>query len=200
VNAPDRATTVYSWVAEDWSPDSPPRTLPAVRLWGDVILERLAARREFQPDPPVGIRRTAIFAWTERVAPQVLAGTTVGRRRVELKVSPELCAAARVDLVHELFDPVSWRALREWLVDRGQDRDFIEEDVVVFTDPMAAMLVEGASEAVGSTSPDLLEKIITYFERIGQRYLDSWTRLTDADGHDMLEVVVPSDAIIDVVE
>jgi len=98
--------------------------------------------------------------------------------------------------VDELFDPGAWQRLREWLLDRGHDPAFIEEDVVVFLDPMAPMLVDGAKAAVEATSPELLEEIVRYFRPTAERYLASWSSLLEAQSVVGVEVVVPSTAIV----
>lgn len=187
--------TVYAWVRPGWDPSETPRTLPAIRLWGDVILELVAESQDRLFDPAVAIRRTAVFAWTAPVPPQFAASSTADRVRVELSVHGETCASADVELVNELFDPVAWRRLREWLIDRGHDRDFVEEDVVVFEDPLAAMLIESARDAVLSTSTELLGEIVSYFRPIAERYLATWSRLADSGADERLEVIVPAGAI-----
>lgn len=201
MSRPDTEQRVYAWVLPDWRPmAAAPRTLPAVRLWGDVILELVAESEARLLDPPIGIRRESVFAWPTPMPPEQLAGSTVGRRRVELIVLADKCAAASVDAVHELLDPVSWRRLREWLIDREHDRDFIEEDVVVFTDPTASMLVETARRSVESTSPALLHEIVSFFRPLANRYLDTWVKLSSVDDIRGLEVIVPGSAIVNVIE
>lgn len=98
--------------------------------------------------------------------------------------------------VDELFDPGAWRQLREWLLDRGHDPAFIEEDVVVFLDPMAPMLVDGAKAAVEATSPELLEEVVRYFRPTAERYLASWSSLREAQSMEDIEVVVPPTAVV----
>lgn len=187
--------TVYAWVRRGWDPTDAPRTLPAIRLWGDVVLELVAESQDRPFNPPVVIRRSAVFAWRAPIPPQFAASSTADRIRVELSVHTETCAAADVQHVNELFDPVAWRRLREWLVDRGHDREFVEEDVVVFEDPLAEMLVESARDAVQSTSSDLLDEIVAYFRPMAERYLATWSRLADSVADDRLEVIVPVGSI-----
>jgi hypothetical protein len=200
MSRPDTHRRVYAWVPPHWRSTDAPRALSAVRLWGDVILELVAESEARVLDPPIRIRRASAFAWPTPIPPEQLAGSTVGHRRVELTVLGEQCAAARVDLVHELLDPVSWRRLREWLIDRGYDRDFIEEDVVALTDPTASMLVETARRSVESTSPALLDEIVSFFRPLANRYLDTWVKLSRVDDTRGLEVIVPGSAIVDVIE
>jgi hypothetical protein len=190
--------TVYAWVRPDWQALDAPRTLPALRLWGDVILELVAESQGRVFEPPVAIRRTALFAWTTPVPPEPAARAMPGRRRVEVSVRIDQCGAAQMGLVDELLDPASWHMLRGWLIDRGHEADFIEEDVAVFADPMAAMLVVGARDAVLSTSPDLLDDIVSYFRPVAERYLATWSTLSTADGLDAHEVIAPAEAIVSV--
>lgn len=192
---------VYAWVTDEWNPSAPPRSLPAVRLWGDVILEVVAESRREAPRPPISIRSKSIFAWPDPLPPEPFADATAGRRRVELLVAAPECAVARIDVVHELFDPVMWRRLREWLGDRGYARDFVEEDVVPFAEPRAAMLVEGARHAVESTSTELLGEILSYFHPVANRYLDSWVELSDiGDVGPSMEIIIPPSAIAEIVD
>ena len=191
---------VYAWVAPDWLPSDAPRTLPAIRLWGDVILELVAETERRRLQPPVAIRRTAVFAWPGPLPPQSVLGDTIGKRRVRLLVASDQCAAARVALVNDLYSPTGWRRLSEWLVDRGHDSDFVNEDVVVFTDPTASMFIETARSAVESTSPPLLDDIVTYFRPAASSYLNSWDRLSHAPNLHELEVVVPAHGIIEIAE
>lgn len=191
---------VYAWVASDWLPSDAPRTLPAIRLWGDVILELVAERERRRLEPPVALRRTAVFAWPDPLPPQNVLGDTIGKRRVRLLIASEQCAAARIALVNDLYSPTCWRRLREWLVDRGHDSDFVDEDVVVFTDPTAGMFIETARGAVESTSPPLLDDIVAYFRPAASAYLSTWGRLSHAPDLHELEVIVPAHAIIEIAE
>jgi hypothetical protein len=197
---PTNTQTVYAWVPADWQPDVAPRTLPVVRLWCDVVLELVAELEHRRLEPPVAARRTSVFAWPTPLPPENLAAMTASRRRVRLLVAGERCAVARVELVHELLDPMTWKRIREWLVDRGHDRDLVEEDLVAITDPLAPMLVETARRSVESTFPELLDEIVAYFRPLASRYLDTWAKLSEAPQLDGLEVIVPPEAIIEMDE
>lgn len=192
----DDYRTVFAWVADDWSPDVAPRSLPAARLWGDVVLELVAEAERLSLDPPIAIRRTAVFAWPTPLPPATAIGATLGRR-VALTVRPAPCAAANIERVHEVVDPQSWRRLREWLIDRGHDKDFIDEDVVPLTDPTAPMIVERARASVESTSPAVLADVVTYFTAAARSYLETWESFASApEAGDSTEIVVPAEAIV----
>lgn len=190
---------VYSWVTKDWNANEPPRTLPAVRLWADVVLEIVAESRPKPPQPPIAIRRTSIFAWPQPLPPELVASATVGRRRVELVIAPTECGVARIDIVQELFDPMSWRRLGVWLLDQGHDRNDVEEAVVPIAHPIAMMFVDGARQVVESTPFEMLGDILSYFRPVAEQYLNSWTRLSATIEKDaFLEIIVPPSAIIEV--
>src|SRR2546425_1056752 len=116
VTTSENNRVVHSWVDNAWDQATSPRSLPAVRLWGDVILELVAEAEDMRLDPRISIRRTSVFAWPTAVPPERAAKFTAEKRRVELTIDPGLCAVARIDPVDELIDPVSWARLRDWLV------------------------------------------------------------------------------------
>lgn len=194
--------TVYSWVSGPTDLLDTPTTQPALRVWGDAILELRADQREMNLAPPVSTRRTALFAWVDPLPPEDLARVTAERRRVQLEVDQGRCAVARVDLIDAAFHTATWRALAEHLVDSGFDREFLEEEIVVLADPMATMLIDRGVAAVASTSHDLLQSVVGYFAPIVDPYLNSWTTFSGLQpvGGGSWEIVIPRDALLGVRE
>lgn len=195
-----REHRVHAWVATDWEPAVVPLTRPAVRVWGDVLLELVSERQGRVLQPAIEIRRTSLLARPSLVP--LREGPMHGENcvPVELTVDPGLCAVARVDVGHELSDPIAWRRLREWLADRGHDQDYVEEELVAVTDPGVAMFVARGRQAVESTGPGLLTAVLDFFEQSAIAYLDSWTQLTlyDDSAEAATQIVVPPAAIQDV--
>jgi hypothetical protein len=192
------STRVFSWVGGPHELSQPPAVQPAVRAWGDVIIELVADRSQIRCDPPVTIRSTALFAWTTPLPPEHLSQLTAQRTRLLLEVDGSRCATARVDLIDPMFDPYNWRRLAEHLTDLGFERDYVEEEIVTVTEPLAAMRVDGARAAVESTGADLLEGVLAYFERGVVAYLATWATLGDAPPGEVgdWEIVVPPDAVL----
>lgn len=194
VSRPTR--TVYGWFDPDVDPRLPARLLPAVRLWGEVLLELVAESSPHIVDPPVAIRSRSLFAWTTPLPPESFAGETARRRRQQIVVVEDECAAGRIDFVHELFQPASWRGLATWLNDRGHEAELVDEALTPVTSPFAPMVVDSARRAVESTELSLLGDVVGYFQPIAEQYLNSWGALATVDEHPYTEVVVPRGAVI----
>lgn len=191
--------TAYAWVAPGWTLDSSPTALPAARVWGDVILELVSERNALSLRPPIATRATALFAWPTPLPPEPAAQETANRVRVQLEVDPSRCAAADVQHAHALYDPISWRRLREWLVDQGYDRDLVDEDLTPVLDPTAPMFVAKGRAVVESTNGELFEALLNYFEAPARQYLNTWAPLSDASIDSTTEIIVPVAAVLDVI-
>ncbi len=198
-----RTAAVFWWGVSGSDPLTPAPTQPAIRAWGDALIELIDERQERRALPPVSLRSTAVFAWTEPEPPARLAEAFRDRRRYELRVITSACASARADLIDAVFDAATWRGAGEHLVDRGFERDYLEEELVTLTAPMTAMHVDRARSAVESTGADLLEEILRYFTPLVVPYLESWGPFEDHEQEPsdaLWDVVIPPGAIIEVVD
>jgi hypothetical protein len=173
-----------------------PSTAPAIRVWADVILELIAQKSGLAPEPPLSIRRHALFGWMQRTPlPSSLQETD--RVQLQLEVDAMRCAVARREFVDGLLGPPEWRAMRMWLQEQGHSADLIDEEVMTIEAPTWPMHISEGFDAVASTQPQLLDDILRYFEPDAVRYIESWQPLADWSGHPRgsWEVVVPPDAV-----
>lgn len=188
---------VYTWQTPSAS-EAGPEPRAALRVWGDLVLEIVANEQQLVLDPPVTIRRDAIFALLRPDVP-LAARAPTDSRPAALSVDAERCAVARLDLADPLFTPDVWRRFHQWLVDSYRyDPAYIEEEFLPTIAPMTQMKANAAPELLAYTDPRLLELLVEFFSPIAIDYLQSWqalSRRTSGDD-DHLEVVVPPDAIV----
>lgn len=197
--------TVFTWlppesVAAATEPEIP-RTAPALRAWTDALLEIAAERWDIDVDPPIAIRKHAWFGWLTPRPPAARAAECAGRVRHEVRVDGARCAVAPIVAADELLDPQGWRQLAVHLRDQGFSSELVDEELIPVADPSAVALVDRARDAVEMTEPALLDAVFAFFQRPLQAYLMSWTRLDqrpDSGSERDLEVVVPADAVLEV--
>lgn len=190
--------TVYTWVPDGEPLTDAPRTLPACRVWGDIVLRSVADSLDPAPAPPVAIRSTALFAHSTPAPPPWLAGAGGARTVHEVEIDPTMAAVASAALADDLVGARAWGQLTEWLVDRGHVRDEITEDVPALEFPTAAMVVERGPDVVASTRPELLADIVSYFGPAGTAYLGTWRPFDGLVVEPSDEIVVPRTAVIDI--
>lgn len=173
-----------------------PSTAPAIRVWADVILQLVGQRRGLAAEPPLSIRRTALFGWAQRT-PLPVSLQETDRVQLQLDVDATRCAVARREFIDGLLNPPEWRAMRLWLQDQGHSGGLIDEEVMTIEAPTWPMHITEGFDAVTSTQPQLLDDIVRYFEPDALRYIESWQPLSAWTGqpHGSWEVVVPSDAV-----
>jgi hypothetical protein len=189
-------TVVYTWGTPAASEVGPqPQT--ALRVWGDLVLEIVGNKQELVLDPPVTIRRDAVFALLRPDSPQAKRAPS-DSQPVELTIDADRCAVARLDLADPLFTPDVWRRFHQWLADGyGYDPAHIEEEFLPTIAPMAQMKANAAPELLAYTDLRLLELLVEFFSPIAIDYLQSWQPLSRRTSDDeRLEVVVPPDAIV----
>lgn len=166
---------VYTWIATGAGTSGDavlkPASRPAIRLWGDALLEMVAERGNLTTIPSIAIRRHALFAWRDSSLPDALAEMAVGRQRQAVMVDEERCATARLDVVGDLYSQAGWRVLLDWLVDRGYDAGVVEEELPPVVVPFAPMRVDDADEAVRWTRPKLIDDVLEFFGPVAEDYL-----------------------------
>ncbi len=175
---------------------------PAIRAWGDTLLEIRSHARPAVEGPPLSIRRNAVFGSLRRtLTPRDWRPD--GAIQVTLAVDPAHCAAARWDLVDPLYSWPSWSQLKEYLLDQGFDPKFLHEAVSPLDHAEAFMQVDslGAAAYVESLPAAVLTAILDYFEAPIDSYLDTWRPLASAsreasDGE--WEVIVPRNGLVSV--
>ena len=168
-----------------------------IRVWGDALIELVVERKGIACTPPLSIRRTALFAWT--YAPDLSYRETEGKVPVSLIVDPGQCAVARMDLIHDVFNAVSWHYLREWLQDQGHEPHQVYEWIMPVSDPTGHMYPSAGREAVESVPNGMLEDLLRYFEDAVVRYARTWRTLAEhSAGEGVWEVVVPQAGLYEV--
>lgn len=194
---------VYTWTSPDVEREvsSHSRSLPAIRVWGDSLLEYSANRLGIALDPPITERRNAVFAWLTGRPPSrlsVLGSPKIVRR---LLVDSEECAVARIDHVDRLYQPPEWRQLKAWLLELGYEEEHIEEELVAVDEPMLPLSVGTSNVVAELTQPALMADVATFFHPSIIQYLRSWKRLTGVTAENVgdgeWEVIVPENAILE---
>lgn len=200
-------STVYTWIrpdqAEAFLARSPeyfePVTRPAVRVWGDELLELWCERTGCVADPPLALRRRAGFGWPDTQVPRGLERSHDGRLRCRVDVDATLCAVADLRLLNPVFTEQGWRACVIDLVERGIREDLVREELAFLEAPTSAMRTERAAEAVRSTGSAVLDEVLGHFAETFAGYVGSWRRLDrrvmNHDAFDFDEVVFPPKAI-----
>jgi hypothetical protein len=190
----------FAWLSEHQiealgAADRSLATQPALRVWGDALLAHRAARRAHPFVPSVVERATAAFAWPERTS-HAERSFAHPRFEVKLTVDASRCAVARFDVIEDFFTPTTWRRVRAALVDRGHDRERLEEELPVVAAPGVPMNPLRADSILPGLDEDLLNDLEALLADQIDRYLDSW-HLYEAfkPSPGAWEIVIPVSAI-----
>jgi len=110
---------------------------PAIRVWGDVLLEIAAERSGIRTTPDLALRRRALFPWRSSAPPLERRRVPTGRTQVALEVDGSSSALARHDLIDFVLDLRSWISFCARLSDDSHDAAVLAEELPPITNALA---------------------------------------------------------------
>lgn len=177
------------------------RCRPAIRAWGELLIQLQAQRSANAHRPPIEIRARSLFGWPDNA--QLNFVETSARWALRIRVDPHRCAVAKKNYIDPVFSWPSWSQLTAYLTELGRDIDVVEEAISPTTHGEAFTLVdvEEVFKYVAFVDDSLINDVVDYFSASIDTYLATWTTLAERSDTDLSsgwEVIVPEDGLLEV--